>query len=349
MYFDSSNGKMLTAFFISAILFTSCQKDPFAIFKDGNARLGNPVVLVAGYESNGTNNVATCWIDGQEIKLSDGSFNGTANSILVSNNDLYIAGSDNGAVYWKNTREKRLAAGGSATSMFISGNDIYVAGSNGSDSPNAVYWKNGVEVLLPKMNVYGNFGSFGVNSIFVSGHDVYAAGYEGPNAVYWKNGKEIYLTGSTVGAAGYIHAFSIYVSGNDVYVAGHQVSPGSPFPDVAFWKNGVFTPTNNMSELGEANEVIVSGGHVYLAGMNDAGLKYAATAAYWKDGNVTLLPSSESASYATSIFPDGNSLYLSGYEDVDYMHSYAVYWKDGVETKLTDGTHLAAANSIFIK
>ncbi len=37
------------------------------------------------------------------------------------------------------------------------------------------------------------------------------------------------------------------------------------------------------------------------------------------------------------------------YENVDYLQSYTVYWKNGTETKLTDGSHLAYANSIFIK
>src|SRR6476620_7809577 len=101
MYIKSLDGKTLTGILFGfCILFSSCKKDPFVIFKEGSHQ-GKPVVLVAGYESNGTNNVAKCWIDGQEIRLSDGSSDGSANSILVSDNDLYIAGSDNGAVYWK--------------------------------------------------------------------------------------------------------------------------------------------------------------------------------------------------------------------------------------------------------
>ena len=106
MYFKSLNSKSLTVILLGvSFIFTSCKKDPFAIFKEGNSNDGKPVVLVAGYESNGTNYVAKCWIDGQEIKLSDGTANGSANSIVVSDNDLYIAGSDNGAVYWKNNQE----------------------------------------------------------------------------------------------------------------------------------------------------------------------------------------------------------------------------------------------------
>jgi hypothetical protein len=63
---------------------------------------------------------------------------------------------------------------------------------------NAVYWKNGVETVLPH-SAANSFAS----SIYVSGNDVYVAGYEydtgqAKYAVYWKNGVEVKLTdGST--------------------------------------------------------------------------------------------------------------------------------------------------------
>ena len=349
-YFNSKS--LLSVFLGVSLILTSCQKDPLKIFKDGNFHLGKPVVLVAGYESNGTNNVATYWIDGQEIKLSDGTHNASANSIFVSNNDIYVAGSDNGAVYWKNNREIRLPAD-DATSVFVSGNDVYVAGSynyNISDTPKAVYWKNGTEVLLDRDNVYGYWGGFGVNSIFVSGNDVYAAGYEGPNAVYWKNGKEIYLTSSTIGTA-FIHARSIYVSGQDVYVDAYGITPGSPFQVFWFAENGTFVPGNlsNPFSPGEGNSLFVSGSHVYIAGTQELPARYPPTAAYWKDGNVISLPTSEINSFGNSIFVSGNEVYVAGYESATYPISYAVYWKNGIETKLTDGTQAAVANSIFIR
>lgn len=346
MYFHPFNRKSLEVLSVAiAILFTSCEKDPLTIFKNGNSHLGRPVVLVAGYESNGTNNVAKYWIDGHEVILSDGTNSAQANSIFVSDNDLYIAGSDNGAVYWKNNSEIRLS-GSDASSVFVSGNDVYVAGSDGT---HPVYWKNGSAVLLERTNAYGNYGSFGVNSIFVSDNDVYAAGYDGPNAVYWKNGAETYLTFATISETGYVHANSIYVSGNDVYIVGHQISAGTPFPQLWYWKNGIYASVNKVNSYGKGNSVFVSEGHVYLAGMQESDPTYVPTAAYWKDGNVTLLQRSEVSAFANSVFPSGNNVYAAGYEDVDYLHSYAVYWKDGVETKLTDGTHLAYATSIYIK
>ena len=350
MCFKSLNVKLLSVIaMVIMCTLTSCKKDFPPIFKGGHSHSGEPTVLVAGYESNGTHNVATYWVDGQEIKLSDGTQDASANSIVVSgNNDVYVAGSDNGAVYWKNSSEIRLS-GDNASSIFVSGNDVYVTGSDGSNT--AVYWKNGTEVSLEKNNVYGDFGAFGVNSIFVSGNDVYAAGFEGPNAVYWKNGAEIYLTPSTVGTAGYIHATSIYVSGQDIYIDGIGNTPGSPF--LVFWlaENGAFQPGSVSSPFnpGQGNSLFVSGSHVYVAGTQEAPPGYTPAAAYWQDGNLISLPKSEINSYGNAMSVSGNHVYVAGYEYPSSQITYAVYWKDGAETKLTNGTQAAVATSIFIK
>src|SRR4029077_18006114 len=99
--------QLLSLLFGGIIILTSCRKDLPLIFKHGG--FGSGHVFVAGYESNGTVNVAKYWIDGHEIRLSDGTNDAMANSIFVSNNDVFIAGSDNGAVYWKNNKEIKLS------------------------------------------------------------------------------------------------------------------------------------------------------------------------------------------------------------------------------------------------
>ncbi len=346
MYFKSLNGKSLSAvIMVVMFVFTSCIKNLPPIFKGGHSHSGEPTVFVAGYESNGTYNVAKYWIDGQEIKLSDGTRDASANSLVVSNNDVYIAGSDSGAVYWKNNSEIRLP-GNNASSIFVSGNDVYVAGVHDSK---AVYWKNGTEVVLENTNVYGEFNNAAANSIFVSGNDVYAAGFDGPNAVYWKNGTEIYLTASTITITGYVHAYSIYVKGTDVYVVGYSSFAGSAFPLVWYWKNEVRIPIDQNGSDGQGTAVLVSGSDVYVAGMQVSSPDYIQTAAYWKNNNLVLLPRIATTSFAKSIFVSGNDVYLAGVEDVAYQMTYAVYWKNGVETKLTDGTDGAVANSIFVK
>ena len=346
MYFKSFNSKSLLAMIMGIIFtLTSCKKDFPPIFKGGHSHSGEPTVLVAGYESNGTYNVAKYWIDGQEIELSDGTRDASANSIFVSNNNIYTAGSDSGAVYWKNNSEIRLS-GNDASCIFVSGNDVYIAGTRDSK---AVYWKNGTEVALEKTNVYGDFSNASASSIFISGNDVYAAGYDGPNAVYWKNGTEVYLSSLTITLTGYVHAHSIYIKGSDVYVVGYDISSGSVYPKVWYWKNGVRITINQVDNYGQGNSVFVSGSDVYIAGMQVSAPTYVQAAAYWKNGNVVLLPNSVGSPDSKSIFVLGNDVYLAGYETVDYLHSYAISWKNGVETRLTDGAHSAAANSIFVK
>jgi sulfur transfer complex TusBCD TusB component (DsrH family) len=128
--------------------------------------------------------------------------------IAVSGNDVYVGGYNinNMAVYWKNGIETRLVPtlAGSFVSavngLFVAGNDVYatayliVPGNGGENAP--AYWKNGVEVDLPLNGATSGYA----RSIFVSGSDVYAAGWtSSAGAVYWKNGVETVL--STGGSA----------------------------------------------------------------------------------------------------------------------------------------------------
>ena len=83
---------------------------------------------------------------------------------------------------------------------------MHVTGwSNGDLTFRAQYWENGNSTSL-----YEDEDALGVgNSIFVSGSDVYIAGWEGDFAKYWKNGVPISLTDGESGA----RAESIFVTG----------------------------------------------------------------------------------------------------------------------------------------
>jgi hypothetical protein len=136
------------------------------------------------------------------------------NGISVLNGNAHVVGYVNYAAspfpylnYWANGVATDLNTGydltspnnnyGIVSAVFISGNDLYIAGmveTTNSMINNAVYWKNGVETVLPH-SAANSFAS----SIYVSGHDVYVAGYEYDKdqpkyAVYWKNGIEVKLT-----------------------------------------------------------------------------------------------------------------------------------------------------------
>jgi hypothetical protein len=345
-----SSPKPLLSFFVLviSIAFISCRKDFPPIFKDGHS--GKPVVLVAGYESNGTNNVAKCWINGQEQILSDGTRDAVANSISISANIAYVAGTDGVPVFWKNGVENILptfSEFATANAVAVSGNNIYVAGN---DSTKAVYWLNGVETILDNVSDSGSTG----NSVCVSGNDFYVAGKRGFNAVYWKNGTIVYLTGYHDVTTVNVKVNSIAVSNGNVYVAGTLGAAGSNFPFLRFWENGVESTINTGTDIsapfniyGKANSVYVSGGHVYIAGTTETAKQHFAV--YWKDGKETVLPSSATQSFANSIFVRENDVYVAGYEYDTFQSVTAVYWKNGVEIKLTDGSNNAFATSIAVK
>ncbi len=88
--------------------------------------------------------------------------------------------------YWKNGNPVNLSNGanyGTGEAIIVSGNDLYVAGEEDNDSESlfidsgthsvAKYWKNGIPVNLTD----GSYDAY-ATSIVISGNDVYVAGYE---------------------------------------------------------------------------------------------------------------------------------------------------------------------------
>ncbi len=214
-------------------------------------------VYVAGYEDNGSgNHVAKLWKNGVATNLSDGSTAAIAASVFVSGNDVYVCGRNGyAAVVWKNGTETKLTDGtkrASASSVFVSGNDVYIAGGEavtssgtGSNMNKAKVWKN--KDVLYTLTDGGKTAN--ANSVYVSGSDVYAVGYEMDNATgetvatFWQNG-----IASNLSIGEYTSVNSVCVSDGDVYVAGSDEA----FPYL--WKNG--TP-QKIADKGEANGVFV--------------------------------------------------------------------------------------------
>jgi hypothetical protein len=161
-------------------------------------------VFIAGLVLTKKNNqFPTYWKNGEinwlnaSPRHSNGGLYGNATSIYVSGSNVYVAGRITGenfaqvAVYWKNGVTTKLDSGSSyASSVYVSENDVYVGGFN---NQGGVYWKNGTAVNLAPASA--------VNSIFVTGNDVYACGYAMTESmsntvgVYWKNGNPTYLNG----------------------------------------------------------------------------------------------------------------------------------------------------------
>ncbi len=153
-------------------------------------------VYLAGYEYEGNNKIAKYWIydsqgsnpfeeftlDQQQGQVNDN----VANSIVVKNNKIYIAGRDDkGAVLWTNNVPTRLYPDDPKSlgqSIFIKNNDIYVAGISGDQPTNmAWYWKNGELTNLSRGDGDLEFA----NSIAVGEENIYVVGSLRNSAVEW--------------------------------------------------------------------------------------------------------------------------------------------------------------------
>ena len=246
--------------------------------------------------------------------------------------------------------------------------DVFVAGSitNAQGMRIAAVWKNGIAQRLT-----GRMRHAGASSVFVSGGDVYVAGYvfdsqtRRYNAVVWKNGVVQHLSSNNSRAS------SVFVSGDDVYVVGHDSNIAT------VWKNGVAKNLHTGGWSSGANSVFVSGNDVYVAGsVSDSPNRW--NAVVWKNGVVQHLYLSSDNSRANSVFVSdgdvyvagtriwkngellynisGNSIFVSG-KDVyvvgtvwnSQTHSdNAVLWKNGIRQELTEGYGWSSANSIFV-
>ncbi len=339
-YLHTSQLLLISLFLVAAVAFSSCKKDLVP-------KNGQPVVLVAGSESNGEVSVAKYWINGQGVELSDGSSSAFATSIFASGNNVYVAGVDGGEpVYWKNNTEIKLphisVSPARIYNIFVSGREVYVAGSDDG----AVYWKNGKEVRLNSVS------RSDARSIFVAGKDVYVAtmNFDFSPGVYWKNEDENLLEPvepalTRVG----VNVNSIFVSGSNVYVVGTLGLGDRQVP--RYWVNGKINELterpNSFSTV--ATSVFVANNDIYIAGhtwaFTDVNGYVKQDALYWKNGEAIYITDNNTPNFASanSIYVSGNDVYLSG-----NTNTGATYWKNGNEVKLTNGARTSVANAIFV-
>ena len=225
--------------------FTSCKKD------DDEKKIVD--VYVVGRDLNSETWLGTVWKNGVVQNFTDETRFSGANSVYISDNDVYVAGTMSiakdipiVATIWTNGVEQNLPVsnGAEAMSVYVCGDNVYAAGYEykGDGGSFAKIWKNGVA-----QNLTDGIRSAVSYSVFVSCCDVYVAGYEMNEqnkgvAKLWKDGIVQNLTDGTRDAA----AFSVYVSGKDVYVAGSESNfQDQYFPYIAkLWKNGIVQNLN---------------------------------------------------------------------------------------------------------
>ncbi len=263
-------------------------------------------------------------------------------TIYAQNGDIYMAGKDGklGKV-WKNSVELYSVADGTNSvnfdCIYVSGNDVFTGGTiNDGSNTKAVIWKNG---LLLYQLTSGN-----VQSISVSGDNVYVCGSYSTNAVLWENNTMTTLgQGSYHSSSDYVYyyATAMQVVGNDVYVVGYTNNDRS-YNSGRIWKNGteLYWVANAVF-----TDIAVSGENVYISGYKkDESFREIATV--WKNGDE--LYSEPGDFSAMSVF--GNDVYVAGYTINNGSTKYAKVWKNGtVLYQLTDGTTDTRGNDICVK
>jgi hypothetical protein len=352
----------MKSFFQSSLLFatfyvilTSCSKSNVKT-TDSGGTVGKPpdsTVYIAG--DNGTNPIL--WKNGIPDTLS--ATLGTASQVIVSGNNVYVAGicqvveifGSPGVLaapvtgqyaYWKNGIQNNIGSfgdltGGSKVSIAVIGNNVYYT--------NGLAWENGTVIALPGLG-YGF-----VNSTFAIGSDIYFVGTDSAqDAVYWKNGKLNVV--SAYKGIGFTrpYAYCIYVSGTDVYV-------GGMFNQAVYWKNG--TPNflqypDMISFVSSIGFILVSENDVYTTGKLIG--SYSGVPSYWKNGienDLSLIGSPNIAtSYTTtSCFLSGSDVYVTGFSVTQPSSptmlptNAPVFWKNDVETVLAPAGY---ANSVCV-
>lgn len=244
---------------------------------------------------------------------------------------VYVAGTDyvqpygQVATVWKDGQVFKLFIENRvnhARSVFVGERNIYTVGSRKGEYYSAMVYDNDESKTYP---LYSD-----AYSVFVSGQDVYVAGYDveyGP--CLWKNHKGSKLPGK-MNYEG--KATAVFVSGNDVYVAGYLYGYKGGKDIAVLWKNNELIELSDGTVNARAYSVFVSGNDVYVAGEEKSG---SSKAMLWK--NNTLVPLQDDGfdhHIAKSVFVAGNDVYVAGEARKGGNDFYAVLWKNNVMTKL---------------
>jgi hypothetical protein len=336
---------MKRQYYVCCIIFgcslCACRKD--------NKLTGNlPSVYIIGSQqvANSVTGTTTYWKNGAPTVLADSNL--FPQSIAVWGNDVYIAGSERGAipVYFKNNIRNQFSGALSPVQpvgIVVYGLDVYITGVlSGSGS---AYLKNGVFVDIPwKLGAPPNAESSGTAiaaALAVSSGNLYMTGAitdtllnawgTVPLAVWWENGNIRFLGPD----AFYTIPSAIAVSDGDVYIAatrpGLIYSNGVYVPDgqdsAMYWKNGV--PV--MLGPGFASSIFIRNKDVYVSGITSDG-----SAVYWKNQSPVIL--SQSAN-TVGIVISGDDVYVAGnLLNYGVRGPLGVFWKNSVVDTLCAGT-----------
>jgi len=302
--------------------------------------------------------VATIWTNGAARNLTNGTYDAVAESVFVTNSDIFVAGYEDNlsgkavAKVWRNGSPYQTLSNGSndayAMSMTVSNSITYVAGyeNNSQGRPVATLWTNGTARKIGDES----YQTFAYN-VHVSNGSVYVAGeYRradggGHLAVLWVNG-ELQVLGD-----GYNQttATAVATANGNVYVAGTEFE-ASGMQNVMLWTNGSPRRISDGRARANAHSIATHNNDVYLCGGYQ---KYSVSGynfpAYWKNGAVQDLEPALQLTvggYARSIAVSGGSVFAAGVQRSLDNRDYAVVWENGTATSLASN---AEARGVFVR
>lgn len=241
-------------------------------------------VYIAGTIDRNFMTYPVYWKNGQMTELPFGDAEGAfVQKIIVSGEDVYILGQENGetydVLYWKNGELVGRIENEDVDvfDMAISGTDIYITGTQWDwriDIPVAVYWKNGEKTLLPGGTMSSAIG------VEVVGSDVYIGGAIMEDGImkvgHWKNGK--FRSVWEAAEDDDLELASMIISGTDVYMSGY-VEKKTGTLSAVYWKNGTMV---TLEDDAIAYDILIDGVDIYVTGLIVG--EDSEVAVCWKNG-----------------------------------------------------------------
>lgn len=212
---------------------------------------------------------------------------------------------------------------------------VYVSGYEDVNGKNAAtVWLNGVPTPLTD----GTATAL-ANTLFVTGTDVYAAGYQKNNttnrkvAKIWKNGQEEVLSDGVYDS----QITAIHVTeGGDVYAIGYE---SRDHFIAKIWKNGVVTNLTDGTNEAYVYDITVLDNDVYVVGYEKS--NNIRVAKLWKNGVAESLTDGTNGSHATTIFIDGNDIFIGINEYLNSSFQTKII-KNGTLTSVIDTFYISS-------
>jgi len=267
----------------------------FAVYASGKD------VYVAGYERpENEKSVAILWKNGVAQRLSSNPRSGLARNIFISDDDVYVTVFEDDGHFGdptckllKNGKAQNINLYTHNLPIYVSGNDVYLVGEKEVPGNKVVafIWKNGVIRELSRDARHS-----GARSVFLSGSDVYVAGYIMPNpfepfvATLWKNGVVRKLTNGAKNSG----AVLVNELNNEIVVVINEDDV------VKLWKNGKVQNITKTNVKSKAKDAFILDNDVYVVGYE--GEYKQEIPKIWKNGVGHNLIFNGSKGEATSVF-----------------------------------------------